>query len=222
MNGPAAYDAHADWYDDYIAGEAAGYTQRKDALVRDLLGTGVGTCLDVCCGTGAQAEVLRGLGWTPIGIDVSRGQLRHAVNRLPVAAGDATTLPVADQSVPASVCVLAHTDVPDYTAVLHEVARVLRPHGRFVHVGVHPCFVGAFADWSERTRVVVDNRYAERSHSYEAWCPTGVRARTGAWHVPVADLLNGVTAVGLRILRAAEAGAGGLPDMFGLVAVSPG
>jgi len=219
MTKPAAYDAHADWYDEYLAGAAASYTGRKHDLLRDLLGTGAGVCLDVCCGTGAQAPTLRGLGWMPVGIDVSRGQLRHAVRRLPVAAGDATALPVADGSVGASVCVLAHTDVPDYAAFLREVARVLRPGGRFVHVGVHPCFVGAFADWSDRPRVVVDERYADRSHSFHAWCPTGVRARVGAWHLPLADLLNGVTAAGMRLVRATESGAGGVADMLGLLAV---
>jgi len=173
----AAYDPHADWYEAYIAGEAAAYSARKHDLVAQLLGGGRGVCLDVCCGTGALAPTLRGLGWTPVGIDLSRGQLRHGSGRLPVAAGDATALPVATGSVPAVVCVLAHTDLPDYPAVLREAARVLEPGGRFVHVGVHPCFVGAFADWSDRPRVVIDERYAERAFSFDAWCPSGVRAR---------------------------------------------
>jgi SAM-dependent methyltransferase len=222
MTVPAAYDAHADWYDEYIAGTASSYTQRRHDLLRDLLGAGAGVCLDVCCGTGVQAQPLRELGWTPVGIDLSRGQLRHAVHRLPVAVGDAIALPVADQSVPASVCVLAHTDLPDYAAVLREVARVLHPGARFVHLGVHPCFIGAFADWSDRPRIVVDERYADRSHSFDAWCPAGVRARVGAWHVPLTDLLNGVMAARLRVVRVAETGPGGVPDMFGLLAVKPG
>jgi hypothetical protein len=118
-------------------------------------------------------------------------------------------------------CSLAHTDLPDYAAVLREVVRVLRPGGRFVHVGVHPCFVGAFADWSQRPRVFVDERYADRSYTTEAWDPSGVRARVGAWHVPLADLLNGVTAAGLRLVRAAESGPGGVADVLGLLAVKP-
>ncbi|HEU4426852.1 MAG TPA: methyltransferase domain-containing protein [Pilimelia sp.] len=222
MTVPAAYDAHADWYDGYVGGTAAGYTQRAHRMLGDLLGDGAGVCLDVCCGTGVHAATVRELGWIPVGIDVSRGQLRHGVHRLLVAAGDAAALPVADRSVPAAVCVLAHTDVPDYEAVLREVARVLRPGGRFVHLGVHPCFVGAFADWSDRTRLVIDERYADRSHSFDAWCPTGVRARVGAWHVPLADLLNAVIGAGLRVARAAESGAGGVPEMFGLLAVKTG
>jgi hypothetical protein len=81
--------------------------------------------------------------------------------------------------------------------------------------------VGAFADWSARPAVVVDERYADRSRSFEAWTPHGVRARVGAWHLPLADLLNAVTAAGLRPVRAAESGAGGVPDVFGLLATKP-
>lgn len=218
MTLPAAYDPHADWYDDYLAGAAADYTRRINALLRDLLGPGNGVCLDVCCGTGARAETLRELGWTPLGVDLSRQQLRHAVWRLPVAVGDAVALPVADSSVPAAACVLAHTDLPAYAAAVREVARSLRPGGRFVHLGVHACFVGAFADWSDRPRVVVDDRYADRSHTYESWCPAGVRARVGAWHVPLSDLINAVTAAGLRIRRLMEDGPSGVPDVLGFLA----
>ena len=215
----AAYDAHADWYNDFMSAAAGGYLDRVHATLAELLGPGEGTCLDVCCGTGAHASALAGLGWTPVGVDLSRGQLRHATRRLPVVVGDATALPLASTSVPAAACVLASTDVPDYPTVLREAARVLRPGGRFVHVGVHPCFIGAFADWSDRPRIVVDQRYADRSHTLDSWNPAGVRARVGAWHVPLADLLNATVAAGLRLVRTAEAGPDGVPDLFGFLAV---
>jgi SAM-dependent methyltransferase len=216
----AAYDPHADWYEEYIHGPVAGFTDRVQRMVTELLGRGDGRCLDVCCGTGVLAASVRGLGWSPVGVDISRGQLRYAGRHMPVAAGDATALPVRDGSVPAAVCALAHTDVADYDAVLREVARVLRPGGRFVHLGVHPCFTGAFADRSDPGRIVIDDRYGSRSHTFDTWCPTGVRARVGAWHVPLADLVNGVRAAGLRVERIAENGPGGLPDLLGLLAVT--
>jgi SAM-dependent methyltransferase len=218
----AAYDAYANWYEDYIsASPAAGYYDRINELTRELLGGGTGRCLDLCCGTGARAAVVRDLGWSPIGADLSGGQLRHAAGRLPVALADATALPFPDASFDAAVCVLAHTDMPDYVAALREAARVLRPGGRFVHIGVHPCFVGAFADRSDPGLITIDTRYADRSRSFDAWTPAGVRARVGAWHVPLAELLDGMLNAGLRVTRAAEAGPD-VPDIFAVAAVKPG
>jgi SAM-dependent methyltransferase len=215
----AAYDPYADWYDEFITGST--YINRVHATLAHLLGRGTGTCLDICCGTGAHAPAITNLGWTPVGVDLSRGQLRHATTPLPVAAADATHLPVRNGSVPAAVCVLASTDVPDYAAVLREAARVLRPSGRFVHVGVHPCFIGAFADRADPDRIVIDARYADRSHTHDAWSPHGVRARVGAWHVPFADLVNDLLDTGLRLVRTVENGPGGVPDIYGFAAVKP-
>ncbi|MEV4466676.1 class I SAM-dependent methyltransferase [Micromonospora echinofusca] len=217
----AAYDAHADWYEAFATDTSSDYMTRVRARLGDLLGPGPGRCLDLCCGTGLQAAELRRLGWDPVGVDLSAGQLRHARPRLPVARADAAALPVADASVPAVACVLAHTDVPDYAAVIAEAARVLAPGGRFVHVGVHPCFIGAFADRSDPRRIVIDGGYAERERSYRAWAPHGVRVRVGAWHVPLADLLNAVTDVGLALVRTVEAGSGPVPDLFAFLATRP-
>jgi SAM-dependent methyltransferase len=218
----AVYDEHADWYNELMSPTRGGdYIRRVHATLGDLLGRGDGsTCLDVCCGTGAHAATLAALGWAPVGVDLSRNQLRHAAQRLPVAVADATALPLADGSVPAAVCVLASTDVPDYAAVLREIGRVLAPGGRFVHLGVHPCFVGAFADRRDAPRTVIDDGYADRSRTFASWNTTGVRARLGAWHVPLSDLLNGAVTAGLRIERTVEAGPDGVPDLFGFAATA--
>ena len=219
MSPVATYDAYAEWYEHYITDSAAHYSDQVNVSLRDLLGPGRGVCLDLCCGTGARASLLRKLGWTPVGVDISRGQLGYAAARLPAILGDAVGLPLASSSVSAVVCVLAHTDMPDYAAALRSVARVLQSGGRFVHVGIHPCFTGAFANCSDPARIVIDERYADRSRSFDAWSPHGVRARVGAWHVPLADLLNGILDAGLRLVRTAEGGPGGSPGLFGVLAV---
>jgi ubiquinone/menaquinone biosynthesis C-methylase UbiE len=72
--------------------------------------------------------------------------LRHVRSRLPVAQADAEHLPIRDDSLPAVIAMMVHTDMPAYPRVLREVARVLRPGGILVHVGVHPCFCGGFGD----------------------------------------------------------------------------
>lgn len=101
------------------------------------------------------------LGRTPIGIDLSAGMLRHADGRLPVGRADAVRLPVRDGSVPAVIAMMVHTDLPDYPVVLREIARVLQPGGVFVHVGVHPCFCGGFADRRDPDAVVIGHRVLE-------------------------------------------------------------
>jgi ubiquinone/menaquinone biosynthesis C-methylase UbiE len=145
----AAYDAIADWYErEFLATQD---TRAADPLgigrcLRDLLGRGSGTCLEIGCGTGSHAASVRELGWTPAGIDVSAAMLRFARGRLAVAQANARELPFRDGSLPAVISVMTHTDMPGYPAALQEAARVLRPGGTLVHVGVHPCFCGGFAD----------------------------------------------------------------------------
>ncbi|MGR6321005.1 methyltransferase domain-containing protein [Micromonospora soli] len=217
----AAYDAIADWYEDYVTNSAGDYSRRVRDVLAGLLGTGPGRCLDLCCGTGAHAAELRRLGWDPVGIDLSAGQLRHARGRLPVARADATALPLPDAAVPAAVCVLAHTDMPDYPATIAEAARVLTPGGRLVHVGVHPCFCGAFADRSDPERIVIDGGYAERARTFRSWNSTGVRARVGAWHVPLGELLTAVARAGLVLTRIEESGSGPVPDILAFQATKP-
>jgi hypothetical protein len=41
----------------------------------------------------------------------------------------------------------------------------------------------------------------------------------GAWHIPLADLLNAVVSAGLRLERTVEIGPGGVPELFGFVAM---
>lgn len=224
----AHYDAIADWYADYTApdGAAADFGDRVHGLLGELLGAAdtPGTVvLDVGCGTGARVPALAALGWRPAGVDLSAGQLRHAARRLPVAQADAAALPIGTGTVAAAVGVLCHTDLPDHAGVVREIARVLRPGGAFIHIGVHPCFTGAFADRTDSARIIVDNGYLRTERRFDSYTPHGVRARVGAWHVTLAGLLAAPLAAGLTITRVAESGLDGdVPDLFGYRAVAAG
>lgn len=200
----AAYDEIADWYEnDFLRpGDPIGV----DASLRTLLAPGTGACLEIGCGTGIHAETVRDLGRTPIGIDLSAGMLRHASGRLPVGRADAVRLPVGDGSVPAVFAMMVHTDLPDYLAVLREVARVLQPGGVFVHVGVHPCFCGGFADRSDPDAVVIGPGYLDGSWTTKSWTDQGIRDKIGAWHLPLAGLLQAVLDAGLMIEQVVEGG----------------
>lgn len=215
----ASYDSIADWYEFDFLGDA-GRVVTDDPIgvygsLRDLLGPGAGTCADLGCGTGVAASVLRQLGWSPIGFDLSSGMLRHARRRLPVAQADATRLPVPNASVAAAVGVMVHTDLPDYAALLAEAARILRPDGVFVHVGVHPCFCGGFADRTDPAAVIIQPGYLDGSWTKASWTDRGVRARVGATHLPLPQLLEAFVGAGLVLERFTEGGAP-VPTTFGV------
>ncbi len=101
---------------------------------------------------------------------------------------------------------MAHTDMPAYPAVLREAARVLRPSGVFVHVGVHPCFCGGFADRSDLDAVVIRPGYLDGHWTKASWTDQGVRAKVGATHRPLPELMHAFLDAGLTLERFAESG----------------
>ncbi|ONK09825.1 class I SAM-dependent methyltransferase [Streptomyces sp. MP131-18] len=225
MASTAAYDEIADWYEEeFIAGQRYGSGRDDpldlDGLLRGMLGEGEGTCLEIGCGTGIHAARVRSLGRTPVGVDLSGGMLRHARGRLPAARADAARLPVLDASVPAVLAMMVHTDMPRYPAVLAEAARVLRPGGVLVHIGVHPCFCGGFADRGDPDAVVIGPGYLDGHWTKASWTDRGVRDKVGATHLPLPELLGVFTAAGLVLSRFAEGGRP-TPAVLAVRAVKP-
>jgi len=207
MPGPAAYDEIADWYEtEFLAAQAGLDPLGVDRALRGLLGPGTGPCLEIGCGTGVHARLVRQLGRTPVGVDLSRRMLRYAAGRLPVARGDVERMPVRDASVPAVIAVMVHTDMPGYATVVREAARVLRPGGVLLHVGVHPCFCGGFADATDRAALVIRPGYLDRHWTRESWTDQGIRDKVGAQHWPLPELLGAFLAAGLVLDGFAEGG----------------
>lgn len=209
MASVAVYDEIADWYEhEFLATTATPGTDPLgiDAALGSLLGRGTGVCLEIGCGTGVHADRVRGLGWTPLGIDISTAMLRYTRGRLPAARADAIRLPVRDRCLRAVITVMAHTDMPAYPAVLTEAARVLQPGGRFVHVGVHPCFCGGFADRSDPAAVVIRPGYLDGHWTKASWTTAGVRAKVGATHLPLPSLMHAFLNAGLTPERLTEGG----------------
>ncbi len=205
MKTGAPYDEVADWYErEFLVqqrsfGDGA-FADRigVDRAIAELLGPGDRLCLEVGCGTGIYADRVRQLGWTPVGLDLSSGMLGYARGRLPIMQADATTLPMADNSIAAAIAVMTHTDMPDYPTVLGEIHRVLRPGGVFVHVGVHPCFCGGFADRSDPAAIVIEPGYLDGNWTTDSWTDQGLRDKVGAGHFPLAELLNIVVGTGFE------------------------
>jgi ubiquinone/menaquinone biosynthesis C-methylase UbiE len=220
MGSLAAYDGIADWYATQFLPRQAGDPLHIERNLRRLLGAGRGVCLEVGCGTGAYARPVREMGWTPIGVDLSAAMLRYVDGRLSVARADAARLPVRTGRVSAVIAVMVHTDMPGYPAVLGEVSRVLAAGGMFVHIGVHPCFSGGFANRTDPEAVVIRPGYLNTYWTRDSYTDQGIRDKVGAMHRPMSQLLNLVLDAGLVLERFAEGGEP-TPIMFALRARKP-
>lgn len=217
----ARYDGQADWYESINRDAADG---NLDPL-RDLLGDGSGHCLDLGCGTGAYAELIKDTGRVPIGLDLSGDQLRHAGPHYErrVVLGDAQRLPFADATFETVLAAWISTDVDDYGQVLREIARVLVPGGALISYGVHPCFNGPHVEGDE-TRRIVHPAYRRSGWHTSApwWGEGGIRSRFGMRHLTLAEFWNAMITSGLTVDRVIEPDRGdGVPNVLGLRAHRP-
>lgn len=89
--------------------------------------------LDLGCGDGRVTAVARARGYDAVGLDPSPAMVRAARSRgLDVVLASATAPPFADATFDIIVSNAALHWVHDHEAVVRQVARLLRPGGRFV------------------------------------------------------------------------------------------
>lgn len=97
----------------------------------------LGVVAEICCGAGEAFSLYRqkiGLG---IGVDISINMLKNAQGKfkdepLVFVQGDATRLPLADASFDTVFILGGIHHVNDRNALFAEVARILKPGGRFI------------------------------------------------------------------------------------------
>ena len=200
------YDGVAEWYEGF---RPALKPDELDALQR-LLGTGAGRCLDVGCGTGLATAAVAEVGWSAVGIDLSEDMLEVARGRgLEVVQGSANALPFDDGTFDAAVSVWTHTDVEDFSSMVRETARVLRPEAPVVYIGAHPCFVGPHSLFLGAEGVPELHRGYRPSRRYDSSAPgvarpDGLRARVDSAHLPLDVFLNAFLEAGFRVERLEE------------------
>ena len=161
--------------------------------------------LDAGCGEGRFARMLAARGAHVSAIDLSPRMIELAqveetktllgIEYTEMSMTDLASL--ADESFDVAVAYLSILDVQDFEAALGEIARVLKPAGRFVFSTVHPCFYPPDSSWEPRVPGTfpvfnkdklyrkVDNYFPAREIRFRMW-PTGP-AETVNYHRPISD-----------------------------------
>jgi ubiquinone/menaquinone biosynthesis C-methylase UbiE len=160
--------------------------------------------LEVGCGAAQCSRWLVRAGAEPVGVDLSAGQLAHGrrLNRrtgvdVPLVQADAQRLPFGDASF--DLACSAYGAIPfvaDSAAVMREVARVLRPGGRWVFSTTHP-FRWCFLDDPGPAGLVVESSYFDR-RAYVEQDEAG-RATYVEHHRTLGDRVREVVAAGLVV-----------------------
>ena len=223
----ARYDGYSDWYDETFS---ATHPEKQETWFRECLGAGGGAvCLDVACGTGRAGRLLREAGYRAVGFDISADQLRYARSRLAAAVrADARRLPVPDACADVATGMYFQTDTEDFAAVVCEVARCLRPGGRFAYLGVHPCYVGPFVyrldEQQDRSLTFTPGYGAIRWADRGSGDGSKIGGRVGFHHKTLASFLQAFGDAGLVIRTVREFVPPGriLPWDLALLAEKPG
>ncbi|HEX3605320.1 MAG TPA: methyltransferase domain-containing protein [Candidatus Dormibacteraeota bacterium] len=118
------------------------YRPGQDAVVAELCAAGSRRVLDVGCGTGILATLVRqrSRDTRVVGCDLSLGMLRRAAERVRGTwlQADALRLPLRDGVLDAVVSTQAFHFIPDRPAALREFHRVLEPGGLLVIAMINP------------------------------------------------------------------------------------
>lgn len=153
--------------------------------------------LEVGCGSAPCSRWLAANGAFPVGLDLSMGMLRRAASAVPLVQAGAEALPFADESFDLACSAFgAIPFVADSALVMAEVARVLRPGGRWVFAANHP-MRWAFPDDPGPAGLTVTMPYFDRTPYVEtdgAGVPTYVEH-----HRTLGDRVREIVAAGLTL-----------------------
>jgi len=127
----AAYVEHLDYPHTEV------YTDYLDRALYEAIGTrDLGVTAELCCGRGEALRLLSDRIREGIGVDISEEMLNAAIHEgvrdtWTLVQGDATKVPLADESVDSVVMLGGIHHVNDRDGLFREIARILKPGGRF-------------------------------------------------------------------------------------------
>lgn len=217
IDGEAAARANRDWWsanaEEYIDEHGRtlgdvdflwcpeGLRESQARLLGDVRGRRV---LEVGAGAAQCSRWLRTQGADVVATDVSRGMLAQAARldaitglTVPSLIADARELPFADGSFDTAFTAFgAIPFVPDPQRIHVEVARVLRPGGRWVFAMVHPMRWG-FPDDPTRAGLLMRRSYFDRTPYVET--DAAGRPLYAEFHHTIGDHLRHIRRAGLVV-----------------------
>jgi len=179
-----------------------GWTEAELGLLGPVSGRRI---LEVGAGGAQGSRWLASQGARPVALDVSHAMLQQSQGRspsVPLVQADAGALPFADGSF--DLACSAYGAIPfvaDAGAVFAEVARVLRPRGRWVFSVTHPVR-WAFPDSPGPEGLVADRSYFDRVPYVER--DDSGRATYVEHHRTLGDTVRALVGAGLRVVDLVE------------------
>jgi len=204
------WEEHASWW-------IEGFTEGADPEYEDQIiplavaeQGGAGRVLDLGCGDGQIARALASTGVSVVGVDPTTNQIDVAAERAggPVfAQAGAAVLPFSDGAFDGVIACLVFEHIDDVDAAIGEVARVLRPGGRFTFLLNHPLLQTPGSGWIDDHMVDPPEQYW-RIGPYLVEAETVEQVELGVHirflHRPLSRYLNALAAVGLVLERMDE------------------
>lgn len=204
------WETHAQWWiDGFTAGADPEYEEQILPLAAAEL-AGAATVLDIGCGDGQISRLLSGRGATVVGVDPTWNQITVAHERGGAAgfvSAAADMLPFADASFDAAVACLVFEHIDAVDRAISEVARVIRPGGRFSFFLNHPLLQTPGSGW-------IDDQILDPPEQYWRIGPYLVEAESieqvelGVYirfiHRPLSRYINTLAEHGLMLERMVE------------------
>jgi SAM-dependent methyltransferase len=197
------------WQSGFTEGADAEYDEQILPLLADEL-RGSTRVLDVGCGEGQVGRLAGGLPGVElvVGVDPTAAQVVEAARRgggVLVGRAGAAALPFSRESFDAVVACLVFEHIDDVDDAISEVARVLRPGGRFLFLLNHPLLQTPGSGWIDDT--ILDEQYW-RIGPYLVEDRALEEVEKGVFipfiHRPLSRYFNALVAAGLYVTRMFE------------------